>query len=421
MLDPKSLKKHFPILNRQINGKTLVYLDNASTTQKPRQVIEALKNYYENTNANIHRGIHTLSQEATEAYEKTRLTTAEFINAKSEKEIVFTRGTTESINAVAYSWGETNIATGDEIIVSALEHHSNLVPWQELCRRKNAHLKIIPLSSSLSLDLTAYEKLLGKNTKLVAITGMSNVLGTIPPIKKMIKAAHKVGAKVLVDGAQSVAHLPTDVQELDCDFLAFSSHKMLGPTGVGMLYGKENLLENMPPFNFGGDMVKIVTQEKAEWNDLPWKFEAGTPNIADVIAFEKALQVLSEVGMQNIANHDEKLLKYAIDRFGKYENVTLLTPGNTSSSHASATGNTHSLATGGILSFTIEGVHPHDIAQIFDEEGVAIRSGHHCNMPLMELLKVPATARLSFYLYNNEEDIDRAEKALQKVLKVFKI
>lgn len=403
MLDPKSLKKDFPILSRKINGKSLVYLDNASTTQKPRQVIEALKNYYENTNANIHRGIHTLSQEATEAYEKTRLTTAKFVNAKSEKEIIFTRSTTESINLVAYTWGEVNINQDDEIIVSALEHHSNLVPWQELCRRKNAILKIIPLKHDLTTDISAYEKLLTKNTKLVAITGMSNVLGTIPPVKEMTKSAHKFGAKVLVDGAQSVAHLPTDVQDLDCDFLAFSSHKMLGPTGVGILYGKENLLENMPPFNFGGDMVKVVTQEKAQWNDLPWKFEAGTPNIADVVAFEKALQFLSEVGMQSLANHDEKLLKYAIERFSKYKEVHLFTSKNT----------------GGILSFTIEGVHPHDIAQIFDEEGVAIRSGHHCNMPLMELLHVSATARMSFYLYNSEEDIDSAEKALQKVLKIF--
>lgn len=401
MLDPKSLKKDFPILNRKINGKSLVYLDNASTTQKPRQVIEALKNYYESTNANIHRGIHTLSQEATEAYEKTRLTTAKFINANSEKEIIFTRSTTESINLVAYSWGETNINPEDEIIVSALEHHSNLVPWQELCRRKNAHLKTISLTHDLALDLAAYNP--NKNTKLVAITGMSNVLGTIPPIKEMIESAHKFGAKVLIDGAQSVAHLPTDVQDLDCDFLAFSSHKMLGPTGVGILYGKKNLLEKMPPFNFGGDMVKVVTQEKAQWNDLPWKFEAGTPNIADVVAFEKALQFLNEVGMRNIANHDEKLLKYAIERFGKYEKVHLFTPENT----------------GSILSFTIEGVHPHDIAQIFDDEAVAIRSGHHCNMPLMEHLKVPATARMSFYLYNTEEDIDRAEKALQKVLETF--
>lgn len=407
MLNPKSLKKDFPIFKRKINGKSLVYLDNASTSQKPQQVIDALSDYYENTNANIHRGIHTLSEEATEAYEKTREHVAKFINAASSKEIIFTRNTTEAINLVAYSWGETNIKPDDEIIVSAIEHHSNLVPWQELCRRKNARLKIIPLLPDLTLDLQAYQKLLSKKTKLVAITGMSNVLGYTPDLKKIITLAHQTQALTLIDGAQSVAHLPTDIKKLDCDFLAFSSHKMLGPTGVGVLYGKFAHLSDMPPFLFGGDMVKVVEQYQAYWNDLPWKFEAGTPNIADVIAFDTALTYLEKVGLANIHKHNQKLLKYAVEKFSKYEKdgVRLILPAS---------------QTGSILSFSIKGIHPHDIATIFNEEGVAIRSGHHCSQPLIEHLNLSATARMSFYLYNTEEDIDRAEKALQKTLKTFK-
>jgi len=407
MFNPKNLKKDFPIFSRKINGKTLVYLDNASTSQKPKSVIAALSNYYQTFNSNTHRGIHTMSEEATAAYEGTREHVMKFINANLPKEIIFTRNTTESINLVAYTWGEEHIKTNDEIIVSAIEHHSNLVPWQELCRRKNAKLKIIPIKEDLTLDLDAYEKMLSHKTKLVSITAMSNVLGYMPNLTRIINAAHKISAIVLIDGAQSVAHMPTDVKKLDCDFLAFSSHKMLGPTGVGVLYGKYELLSDMNPFMFGGDMVKSVEQHKAYWNDLPWKFEAGTPNIADVIAFDAALTYLEKVGLQNIQKHDEKLLKYAISKFSKYEKdgVRLILP------------KTH---TSSILSFSIKGIHPHDIAQIFNDEGVAIRSGYHCSQPLIEHLNLSSTARMSFYFYNTEEDIDRAEKALQKTIKLFK-
>lgn len=407
MFDPKKLKKDFPIFSRKINGKPLVYLDNASTSQKPKSVITALTNYYETFNSNTHRGIHTMSEEATAAYEDTREHVMKFINANLPKEIIFTRNTTEAINLVAYSWGEENIKPGDEIIVSAIEHHSNLVPWQELCRRKNATLKIIPIKKDLTLDLAAYEKMLSKKTKLVSITAMSNVLGYMPDLPRIIKAAHKVGALVLVDGAQSVAHMKTDVKKLDCDFLAFSSHKMLGPTGVGILYGKFEILSDMNPFMFGGDMVKSVEQHKAYWNDLPWKFEAGTPNIADVIAFNAALTYLDKIGLENIHKHDAKLLKYAVNKFSKYEKdgVSLILPKSDTSS---------------ILSFSIKGIHPHDIAQIFNDEGVAIRSGYHCSQPLIEHLNLSSTARMSFYFYNTEADIDRAEIALKKTLKIFK-
>ncbi len=405
MANTQDPKKDFPILNRQIKGKSLVYLDNASTTQKPRQVIDALTKYYENHNSNIHRGIHTLSEEATASYEKTRHHTEKFINAKSEKEIVFTKNTTESINLVAQSWGNANIGKDDEIIVSALEHHSNLVPWQELCRNKRANLRIISIKDDYTLDLEEYKRMLNPRTKLVTLTGMSNVLGTVPPIKEMIAQANAVGATTLIDAAQSAAHSSTDVQDLNCDFLTFSAHKMLGPTGVGVLYGKREILEEMPPFMHGGDMVLTVTDEKANWNEVPHKFEAGTPNIAGVIAFDQALSYLEKIGLANIHQHDQKLLQYAKEKFSPYKAVRLHCPENGSS----------------VLSFTIKGVHPHDIAAIFDEEGVAIRSGYHCAQPLMDRINVTSTARISFYLYNTMEDVDRAEKALKNVLKIFKI
>lgn len=407
MFKPEEIKKLFPILKRKTNGKALAYLDNASTSQKPKIVIDAISNYYETTNANIHRGVYTLSEQATDAYEKCRDTVAKFINAKQREEIIFTRNTTESINLVARSWGETSIKKNDEIIVSELEHHSNLVPWQELCKKTSAKLQFIPLKDDLTLDITAYKNLLGKKTKLVAITAMSNVLGTTPPIKEIIGLAHKVGAMTLVDAAQSAAHTTTDVQNLNCDFLAFSSHKMLGPTGVGVLYGKEEILHQMPPFLYGGDMVHVVKKHSATYTKSPQKFEAGTPNIADVIAFEKALQFLQKTGFKNIYRHDQALLNYAIKKFSKYKEVRLFLPGK-------------SQASSSILSFTVKGIHPHDLASIFNSEGVCIRSGHHCNHPLMEKLQVPATARMSFYLYNTFADIDQAEKALQKALQIFK-
>ena len=408
MLNPRKIKKQFPIFKRKINGKPLVYLDSASTSQKPQTVINSLVNYYENTNANIHRSIYRLSEEATSAYENVRSQTAKFINAKNTHEIIFTRNSTESINLVAKTWGNINIKPNDEIIVSILEHHSNLVPWQQICKEKNARLKIIPLTNNYSLDLKGYKKLLSKKTKLIAITGESNVTGTRPPLKEIIKSAHEKGAVTIIDGAQMATHSTVNVKDLDCDFFVFSSHKMLGPTGVGILYGKEKLLERMPPFLFGGDMIKTVSKYNAEWNDLPWKFEAGTPNIADVIAFGEALSFLTKIGIKNICEHNKKLLKYAIAKFSKYKEVKLFYAKEASQSSTS------------ILSFSIKNIHPHDIAQIFDTEGVEIRSGHHCCEPLMDYLKVPALARISFYLYNTFKDVDLAEKALKKTLKTFK-
>lgn len=402
-----NVEKDFPILKRKINGKRLVYLDNAATSQKPKAVIDALQKFYTTTNANIHRGVHTLAEEATEAYEDVRVKTARFIGAKSAGEIVFTKNTTESINCVAVSWGKKNIKKGDEIIVSALEHHANLVPWQELCRETGAILKIIPLTIDFLLDLEGFDKILNHKTKLVCVTAMSNVTGTIVPVKEIVKMAHEVGAKVLVDAAQSIGHSKTDVKNIDCDFLAFSSHKMLGPTGVGVLYIKENLIANMTPYMYGGDMIESVEQYSAKYKLDYAKFEAGTQNIADVVAFGAALDYLQKVGMGNIEKHDRELFVYAKEKFSKFKEVKIFSPKNIKNC-------------GPVLSFVVEGIHPHDIASIFDSEGVAIRAGFHCAEPLVRRLGVASTARMSFYLYNNKVDIDVAVKALQKALKIFK-
>ena len=404
----KSVKHQFPILKRKINGKPLVYLDNASTSQKPVAVLAALQKYYTTNNANIHRGIHTLSEEATAQYENTRKKAAKFINAKTEEEIIFTKNCTEAINCVCASWGKTHITKDDEIIVSALEHHANLVPWQELSREKGAVLKIIPLTADYLLDLPAYKKMLSKKTKLVCVTAQSNVTGTIVPIKKITAMARAVGAKVLVDGAQVAGHSKINVRDIACDFLAFSAHKMLGPTGVGVLYTKQPIMNEMTPFMYGGDMVLNVQEQTATYNTGPWKFEAGTPNIADVIAFGAAIDYLENVGLAAVAAHDRELLAYAKKRFSQYSGVKLFSPSRLQD-------------TGGVLSFTVAGAHPHDIATIFNEEGIAIRSGLHCAEPLINRLGVAATARLSFYLYNTKKDIDAAEKALKKVLKIFKV
>lgn len=413
-----NIRNKFPIFNRLINGKSLVYLDNAATSQKPRSVIDALTYYYETMNANVHRGVHKLAEEATEAYENTRKKVAKFINAASEREIIFTKNTTEAINLIATSFGRTHIGKGDEVMVSAFEHHSNLVPWQELVRERKAKLRIIPLKGSdpikLELDIEAYESMLSDRTKLVCITGMSNALGVMPPLKKMIQMAHKKGALVLIDGAQYIVHNKADMQDLDCEFFVFSAHKMLGPTGVGVLYGKLDLLESMPPFLYGGEMVLTVNQYDATYNEVPWKFEGGTPNIADVIAFEKALDFINEIGMDDIVKHDRALFEYAEERFSKYSAVTLYTP-------KMINVELQSIECGPILSFNVNGVHPHDVASIFSEEGVCIRSGQHCAEPLLRSLGIDASARMSFYLYNTEEDVDRAEKALKNVLKIFKI
>ena len=402
-----NILKQFPILKRKINGQPLVYLDNASTSQKPLIVLQALQNFYSNSNANIHRGIHTLSEEATAQYENVRAKVAKFINAKTE-EIVFTKNATESLNCVAVSWGRLHIQKDDEIIVSALEHHANLVPWQELTKEKKAKLKIIPLTADYLLDLIAYEKLLSNKTKLVCITAQSNVTGTIVPIKKIISLAHKFGAKVVVDGAQSVGHNQTNVKNTDCDFLAFSAHKMLGPTGVGVLYIKRALMEEMTPYMYGGDLVETVGQEEATYHRGYMKFEAGTPNIADVIAFGSALDYLSSIGLDAVAAHDKELLIYAKKCFSNYSSVKIFSPSKIENC-------------GGVLSFIIEGVHPHDIATIFDQDGIAIRAGLHCAEPLVRSLGVSTTARMSFYLYNTKQDINVAEKALKKVFTIFKI
>jgi cysteine desulfurase/selenocysteine lyase len=404
----KNIQKQFPILKRKINGKPLVYLDNASTSQKPVAVLSALQKYYTTSNANIHRGIHTLSEEATEQYEDVRKKVAKFIGAKNEEEIIFTKNCTEAINCVCVSWAKSHITKGDEIIVSALEHHANLVPWQELAKEKGAILKIIPITSDYLLDLNAYEKLLSEKTKLVCITAQSNVTGTIVPVKKITAMAHAVGAKVLVDGAQATGHSKVNVRDIDCDFFAFSAHKMLGPTGVGVLYVKQDLMKEMTPYMYGGDMVQNVQEQTATYRTGPWKFEAGTPNIADVIAFGFAIEYLNKIGLVAVAAHDRKLLAYAKKRFSAYSAVKLFSPSRITNASS-------------VLSFTINGVHPHDIATIFNEEGVAIRSGLHCAEPLIGRLGVNATARMSFYLYNTTKDIDAAEKALKKVLKIFKV
>ena len=415
MFDPHLIKKDFPILSRMIENKPLVYLDSASTSQKPKSVIDAITNYYANSNANIHRGVYTIAQEADAAYEATRESVKTFINAKSTEEIIFTRNTTEGINLVAYTWAEQNIHEGDIIIVSALEHHSSLIPWQQVAIKKNAKLAVIPLSRNPEtpylLDMEWLKKYLteNKSVKLIAITHASNVTGTINPIKEIASLAHQLGStKILIDGAQSAAHLPIDVQDLDCDFLAFSSHKMLGPTGVGVLYGKKNLLEEMPPFLFGGDMIREVHQRDATWNDLPWKFEAGTQNIADVIAFKEAITYLTNLGMENVRQHDQKLITYARAKLENIKNLKLHIPKNDTDMT-------------GVISFAISGIHPHDIAEVLNSKNVCIRGGNHCAKPLMESISVPATARISFSVYNTEEDIDVAIEAILKAKKIFNI
>ena len=404
----KNIKKDFPILKRKINGKPLIYLDNASTTQKPTVMLNALQNFYTTNNANIHRGIHTLSEEATAQYENTRKKVAKFMGAASEEEVVFTKNCTEAINCVKYTWATQNISEGDEIIVSALEHHANLVPWQELAKQKKALLKIIPLTKDFKLDLEAYRQLLSPKTKLVCITAQSNVTGTINPVKQITAAAHTAGAKVLVDGAQSVGHYPISVRDIGCDFFTFSAHKMMGPTGVGVLYIKKEIINTIPPFIYGGEMVESVQQDAATYRSGPWKFEAGTPNIADIIAFGTSVEYINKLGLKNIEKHTRELLIYAKKILGKYKQVTIYSPTNPKDCN-------------GVLSFSITGVHPHDIATIFNNEGIAIRSGLHCAEPLMTQLGVNGTARMSFYVYNTKKDIDVAAKALRTVLKIFKV
>lgn len=407
MYDIAAVRADFPILSRQVHGVPLVYLDNAATSQKPRSVIQALVDYYERYNANVHRGIHTLSMEATEAYEIARQKIAAFINAPSPESLIFVRNTTEAINLVSQTWAMANVRKGDRIVATEMEHHSNLVPWQHITQTKGAELRLLAMDAGYKLDVSDLDELLTPQTRLLAFTQMSNVLGTITPAKELVAAAHRVGALALVDGAQSVPHMPVDVQDMDCDFLAFSGHKMAGPTGIGVLYVKPEIMEQMDPFLRGGEMVLEVTYETATWNDLPMKFEAGTPNIADAIGLGAAVDYLSNLGMDNVREHEVELTRYAIQRFKELEEVT-------------AFGTEDMGWRGGVVSFHMGDIHPHDIGQVLDQVGVAIRSGHHCAMPLVRSrLNVPATARASFYLYNTEAEVDALIDGLKQTSRYF--
>lgn len=405
-LDLTRIRADFPILEREVRpGVRLIYLDSTATSQKPVQVIEAMDDFYRYTNSNIHRGIHTLAEEATAAYEAARQSVAAFIGATSVRQVIFTRNTTESINLVAATWGRANLKPGDTVILTEMEHHSNLVPWQILASERNIHLEFIPVTNDGLLDLDEYLRLLELSPRLVAFTHMSNVLGTINPAQEIIRLAHNAGAITLVDGAQSVPHFSVNVQELDTDFLAFSAHKMCGPTGIGVLYGRKQLLEAMPPFLGGGDMIKRVHLRSFVPNDLPHKFEAGTPAIAEAIGFGEAVKYLSEIGMEKIATHEREIVEYAMDRLEEIPGVKLFGPS--------------AQYKGGVVSFTLNGIHPHDISQILDADGIAIRAGHHCAMPLHEKFNLPATARASFYLYNTIEEVDRLAESIYKVKKIF--
>jgi cysteine desulfurase/selenocysteine lyase len=405
-IDVEKLREEFPILHQKINGRDLVYFDNAATTQKPRAVIQALVDYYQGYNANIHRGIHTLAEKATRAFEDTRDAARAFINAKEREEVVFlSRGVTEGVNLVANSYGKTFIGSGDEIVVSAIEHHSNIVPWQMVCEEKGARLRVIPVNDNGELIIEEYEKLLSSKTKMVVLNHVSNSLGTINPIKEIIAAAHSVGAIVLVDGAQAAAHLKIDVQDLDVDFYAISSHKMYGPTGAGILYGKRELFEKMPPFFGGGEMIKQVTFEKTTYNDLPYKFEAGTPNIADTIALKPAIEFINELTKDAIAAHEHELLKYATSQVGSMKGVRLI---GTAKNKV------------GILSFVVDGIHHFDIGQMLDARGIAVRTGHHCTQPLMDRLKIEGTVRASFAVYNTKQEIDQLVEAMDRIISFLK-
>jgi len=403
-LDVERIRADFPILRQKIRGKPLVYLDNAATSQKPQAVINAVTRFYAEENANIHRGVHYLSQQATAAYDEVREKVARFINARTSKEVIFTRGTTEGINLVAQSYGRTVLRPGDDIVITAMEHHSNIVPWQLLCEQTGAVLRAAPISDAGELDLEAFQQLLGDRTRLVAVVHLSNALGTINPIRQLVTLAHARGIPVLVDGAQSAPHLRVDVRELDCDFFAFSGHKVLGPTGVGVLYGKEALLERMPPYQGGGDMIATVTLERSTWAPLPAKFEAGTPMIAQVMGLGAAIDYVQQVGLEAIGAWEHQLLTYATQRVTGIEGLRLI---GTARDKAS------------VLAFVLDGVHPHDIGTILDDEGVAIRAGHHCAQPVMQRFGVPATARASFAFYNTVAEVDALADGLTRVKKMF--
>ncbi|MGD9764728.1 MAG: SufS family cysteine desulfurase [Candidatus Binatia bacterium] len=403
-LDVERLRADFPILTEQVHGKPLVYLDNAASAQKPRQVIEAVARFDATSYANIHRGVHALSQRATVAFEAARDTVQAFINAADRKEIIFTRGTTESINLVAHSYARASANLGDEIVVSALEHHSNIVPWQIVCRERGAVLRVVPMNDAGELDLEAYEKILGPRTRLVAVTHVSNALGTITPVREMVRLAHERRIPVLLDGAQAVPHLPVDVQALDCDFYAFSSHKLFGPTGVGVLYGKAELLDAMPPYQGGGEMISAVTFEKTFYKGLPAKFEAGTPNITGVVGLGAAIDYVNRIGLEAIGAWENELLAYATERVAELPAVRVV---GTARHKAS------------VLSFVTEGIHPHDIGTILDREGIAVRAGHHCAQPVMQRLQIPATTRASFAFYNTKAEVDALIAGLRTAIEVF--
>ncbi|KRD82806.1 cysteine desulfurase [Bacillus sp. Root147] len=397
------IRKQFPILDQEVNGSPLVYLDSAATSQKPLAVIEAIEKYYKEYNSNVHRGVHTLGTRATDGYEGAREKVRKFINAKSTEEIIFTRGTTTALNTVAASYGRANLKPGDEIVITYMEHHSNIIPWQQVAKETGATLKYISLTEDHALSLEEVKSAITSNTKIVSIMQVSNVLGTINPVKEIAEIAHANGAVMVVDGAQSTPHMKVDVQDLDCDFFAFSGHKMGGPTGIGALYGKKELLEKMEPIEFGGEMIDFVNLYESTWKELPWKFEGGTPIIAGAIGLGAAIDFLEEVGLDNIQAHEHKLAQYALDRLSQVDGITIYGPKERA----------------GVVTFNIEDVHPHDVATVVDADGIAIRAGHHCAQPLMKYLNVSSTARASFYLYNTEEEVDKLVSSLIKTKEYF--
>ncbi len=405
ILDIEKIRGDFPILSRKVNGKNLIYFDNGATTQKPKSVIDAIDNYYRNQNANIHRGVHTLSQEITVAYENARATIQKHLNAKHAHEIIFTKGTTDSINLVASSFGKKFISKGDEILISAMEHHSNILPWQQVCEEKGAILKVIPINKEGELIISEYKRLLSDKTKIVAVTHISNTLGTINPIEEIIALAHVKNIPVLIDGAQAIPHTEIDVQLLSADFYVFSSHKVFGPTGVGILYGKEKWLNELPPYQVGGGTIKTVTFEKTEYADLPLKFEAGTPHIEGGVGFAVAIDYINKLGLKNIAAYEHELLVYATEALSKIEGVKII---GTAKEKAS------------VISFIVDGLHPFDVGTILDQQGIAVRTGHHCNQPLMQFFCIPGTVRASFAFYNTKEEIDVFIEGLKKAIKMLK-
>jgi cysteine desulfurase / selenocysteine lyase len=405
-MDIREIRQLFPILDQEVNGNPLVYLDSSATSQKPVQVIETIEKYYKLDNSNVHRGVHTLGTRATDAYEGAREKVRKFINAKSTQEVIFTRGTTTSLNTVARSYGEANLTEGDEIVITYMEHHSNIIPWQQVAKRTGATLKYIPLQEDGTISIEDARATITSNTKIVSVMQVSNVLGVINPVKEIAKIAHENGAIMVVDGAQSAPHMKIDVQDLDCDFLAFSGHKMCGPTGTGVLYGKKHLLENMEPVEFGGEMIDFVQLQESTWKELPWKFEGGTPIIAGAIGLGAAIDFLNEVGLERIADHEHQLTAYAFEKLSTIEGMTIYGPKDPAKR-------------AGLITFNLDDVHPHDVATVLDAEGIAVRAGHHCAQPLMRWLKASATARASFYLYNTEDDIDKLVSGLIKTKEYF--